>query len=231
MTRRLRGWRTGLLVAWLAACSACCGQRVRLEPGPGEPLAGAGALKFPGSFRMVQRVRLSVRGRGMDFIGYLAVSGDCLRALAMMEVGGVMFDLLGCAGKMTVLKNPGRVPPTPLKRGILRELACIFAPAPPASAVPGADGRGNERLTSTLKTSAPEAGGEISGAKPVELLLFENGRLYSRIEIASFRTIAGWPHPIPDRFTLKNLHWGYEMQVELLRMDMRPIENRVFSER
>lgn len=231
MTPGFPGWRTALLVAWLAACSACAGQRVRLEPGPVEPLDKAGLLNFPQSYRMVHRVRLNVRGRSMDFIGYLAVSGDCLRALAIMEVGGEMFDLLACAGEMTVLKNPGRVPLTPLKRGILRELACIFATAPAASVAQGAGGHDNDRLTIKVKTPVPGGDGRKSDPERVELLLFQNERLYSRVEIASFRTLDGWPYPVPDRFTLKNTHWGYEMQVELLRMDMRPIEKRVFSER
>jgi hypothetical protein len=28
---------------------------------------------------------------------------------------------------------------------------------------------------------------------------------------------------------LRNRHWGYVMEVELLRMDMRPVEKKVFS--
>jgi hypothetical protein len=231
MTPRLPRWRTVLLAAWLAACSACAGQRYRLEPGPVEPFDKTQLLNFPESYRMVHRVRLNVRGRSMDFIGYLAVSGDCLRALAIMEVGGEMFDLLACAGKMTVLKNPGRVPLTPLRRGILRELACIFTPLPAASSAPGAGGHDNDRLTIKVKMQAPGAAGGKTDPERVELLLFQSERLYSRVEIGSFRTVDGWPHPVPDRFTLKNTHWGYEMQVELLRMDLRPIEKRVFSER
>ena len=227
MTTRLPGWRRVLLFACLAAGAACAGQRYRPETGPVQTRDGTGLLNFPESFRMVQRVRLGVRGRSFDFVGYLAVSGDCLRGVALMEVGGEMFDLLSCAGKMSVLKNPGRVPRAPLVRGILRELACFFTQAPSTS--PGAAGVGNERLTIQVKSPLPGSGENEAGPDRVELLLFQGDRVFSEIEITSFRTMEGWPHPVPDRFTLRNRHWGYELKVELLRMDMRPVEKRVFS--
>jgi hypothetical protein len=231
MNPRLPGWQRVLLVVWLVAGSACAGQRFQLATGPAQTLNKAELLNFPESYRMVHRVRLSVRGRSMDFIGYLAVNGACLRAVALMEIGGEMFDLLACAGKMSVLKNPGRVPLAPLKRGILRELTCIFAPAPYASAAPGAGGDENERITIKVKSPAPGAGKGNTNQDLVELQLFQNDRLFSQVEISSFRIVDGWPHPVPDRFTLKNMHWGYELKVELLRMDMRPIAKLVFSER
>jgi hypothetical protein len=132
---------------------------------------------------------------------------------------------------MNVLKNPGRVPLKPLQRGIMRELACIFAQAASPSAAPGAGGDDNETITIKARGPAPGAGQPTTDKDRVELLLFQNGRLFSQVEISSFRTVDGWPHPVPDRFTLKNTHWGYELKVELLRMDMRPIAKLVFSER
>ncbi len=229
MTIRLPGWQRVLLFACLAACSACASHRYRLETGLFQPLDRTEVLNFPESYRLVQRVRLSVRGRSFDFIGYLAVSGGCLRGIALMEVGGEMFDLLACAGKTYVLKNPGRVPRAPLTRGIMRELACLFATVPSAS--PAADGGDNERLTMKVKGPLPGVDKRMADPGRVELLLFENDRVFSEIEISSFRTMDGWPHPVPGKFTLKNKCWGYEMRVELLRMDMRPIEKQVFSER
>jgi hypothetical protein len=230
MNPRLAGWQMMFLLGWLAACSACAGQRYQSATGPAQTLDRAGVLNLPESYRMVHRVRLSVRGRSMDFIGYLAVNGPCLRAVALMEVGGEMFDLLACAGQMHVLKNPGRVPLTPLKRGIMRELACIFAPAAAEASVTGT-GRGAERLTVKVKGRIPNSSEETTAAEPVELELFQNERLFSQVEISSFRIMAGWPYPVPDRFTLKNKRWGYELKVELLRLDMRPVAKQVFSER
>lgn len=229
MTIRISGWQRVLLFACLAAWSACAAHRYRLETGLFQPLDRSELLKFPESYRLVQRVRLNVRGRSFDFIGYLAIQGDCLRGVALMEVGGEMFDLLACAGKTNVLKNPGRVPRAPLRRGIMRELACLFAAAPSAS--PAADGGGNERLAMKVKGPLPGFAERMADPGRVELRLFQNGRIFSEIEISSFRTIDGWPHPVPDTFTLKNKRWGYEMKVELLRMDMRPIAKQVFSER
>jgi len=158
-----------------------------------------------------------VRGRSLDFIGYLAVSGDCLRAVALMEVGGEVFDLLVGADGMSVLKNPGRVPQAALRRGVMRELAWIFTPLASTAAETGAT---REKISIKAKGPGADAGGE--------LLVFKNGRLFSQVEITSWQTIAGWPHPFPGSFTLKNMHWGYEMTVELLRMDMRPVEKKVF---
>ena len=211
------GWQRLFPLLMLAACSACSGPHPLPETDPGHALSKAEFLKLPGSYRMVHRVRLNVRGRSLDFIGYLAVSGDCLRAVALMEVGGEVFDLLVGADGMSVLKNPGRVPQAALRRGVMRELAWIFTPLASTAAETGAT---REKISIKAKGPGADAGGE--------LLVFKNGRLFSQVEITSWQTIAGWPHPFPGSFTLKNMHWGYEMTVELLRMDMRPVEKKVF---
>ena len=222
-------WNLVFLVTLLAVFSACAGKRCELEAGAVRNLRKAELLNFPQSYRMVHRVRLNVRGRSMDFIGYLAVNGTCLRAITVMEIGGEMFDLLSCDGIMSVLKNPARVPLKPLKRGILRELAFIFAPAASGQSASGAGDYNVAKITARVKGAALSAGDEKKIAGPVELLLFQNNCLFSEIEIHSFRIMEGWPHPVPDRFTLRNRHWGYVMEVELLRMDMRPVEKKVFS--
>jgi hypothetical protein len=229
MTVALSGWQRVLLVVWLAACTACAGRLSKLTTEPIGDLDRAELLNFPESYRMVHRVRLSVRGRGMDFIGYLAVKGACLRAVALMEVGGEMFDLLACAGKTDVLKNPGRVPLTPLKRGIMRELAALFTPPLAGQVSPNPGKPGRRGLTIHVKGQAMAGGKRKTSRDDVHLLLLENGRLFSRVDIHSYRTVEGWPHPVPDEFTLKNELWGYELNVELIRLDLRPISEQVFS--
>ncbi len=213
-------WQTMLLLLLMAACTACVGRPRPPALDPGRTPGRSELLLLPESYRMVQRVRMNVRGRSLDFIGYLAVNGDCLRAIALMEVGGEVFDLLACAGRMSILKNPGRVPQAALKGGIMRELSWLFAPAASAA---DRTGTGRERITMEARIPGP--------VTPGELLVFRNGRLFSKVEIGLWQTVAGWPHPVPGRLKLKNMRWGYELTVELLRLDMRPVDKLVFSEK
>jgi hypothetical protein len=220
MIGRRPGWLEWLAILSLAACSACAVRPPHPAADPDPGTGQSGFLILPPSYRMVQRVRLNARGRGLDFIGYLAVNGDRLRAVALMEVGGEVFDLLACAGRMSVLKNPGRVPQAALKGGVMRELSWIFAPAA-ATADPG--GKRGERFA--METRIPGPG------LPGRVLFFRNGRLFSEVGINSWQTPSGWPHAVPGSFTLKNMHWGYELTVDLLRMDLRPVGEEVFSGR
>ena len=231
MNRGLPARRLVLLTMVLAAFCACARQHYKLETGAAQNLHKAEWLNFPESFRMVHRVRLNVRGRCMDFIGYLAVNGACLRAVAVMEIGGELLDLLSCNGELLVLKNPGRIPQKPLKRGVLGELSFVFTPAAFRHAVYNDGGDSAETITAKVKGDMPVAGGADKIMNRVELQLFQNARLFSEIDIHSFRIMDGWPHPVPDRFTLRNRRWGYVMEVELLRLDMRPVEKKVFSGR
>ena len=93
---------------------------------------------LPVSYRMVHHVRLEVRGRSYDFIGYLAVHGPNWRAVAFSELGGRLFDLLCRSHKKEVLFAPKGLSQKPLTEGVMNELDWIFAhhqpprlPAPP----------------------------------------------------------------------------------------------------
>jgi len=217
-------WVVLLPVFFLFIGCAC--QKYTLEPGATETAGTAKFLNFPQSYRLVHKVRLSVRGMTFDFIGYLAINGACCRAVAVSEVGGTLFDLLSCNGLRKIIKNPGRIPKTSLKRGVLSELGYLFGHPDRQDAV----GR-NTRLTAGPDSGVNAKPGIIheNTGSGRTLLLIQDDCLLSEITIHSFRTVPDWPHPIPDKFRIQNKHWGYVMDVELLRMDMRTVEKSVFE--
>jgi hypothetical protein len=112
------------------------------------------------------------------------------------------------------------VPQAALKGGIMRELSWLFAPAASGT---DASAEGGGRIAMENRIAGPGVPGRV--------LFFRNGRLFSEVEINSWQTAAGWPHPVPGSFTLRNTHWGYELTVDLLRLDMRPVGKEVFSGR
>jgi hypothetical protein len=177
-------------------------------------------LSFPQTYRMVHRVRLTVRKRSYDLIGYLAINGSCLRAVAVSEMGGTLFDLLACPGTRKVLKSPHRLPVRPLKTGVLNQLAHLFAHLPPGSG-------GDDTGTRLMIESAGKQ--DQASQQPQSLVLVRGKTLLARIDIQTFRRIEGWPYPVPGRFRVIDTRWGFTMQVELLRMDMRPVDKKVFT--
>lgn len=207
-------WRWIVLPIIFVLFIGCACQKYMLEPGLTETKDKTELLNFPRSYRLVHKVRLKVRGMSLDFTGYLAVNGACCRAVAVSEIGGTIFDLLNCNGLRKVIKNPARIPATSLKRGVLGELDYLFAH-------PEGNNKNTNDARLTVKINKDDT--------QITLLLLQDGCLLSEINIQSFQTVEGWPHPIPAKFQVNNKRWGYTMEVELLRLDMRPVDKNVFD--
>ena len=201
--------RLALLLA--LGCAACARPAARLEP-PAIRIVGAAAWPaLPASYRMVHRIHLDVRGRILDFLGYLAVAGDRWRAVAFTELGGRLFDLIRENGRSEVLLAPPGLPLTPVLEGVMMDIAASFAPA-------GRPGRASD-------APGPDHG---PAREPVTMILSREGEALSEITILSFRDVEGWPAPIPDRLSMKSLRWGYAMTVTLVRADLRPVDETAF---
>lgn len=203
----------GVVFVFLTACRVV---PYHWEPGTRTITAVSQVFPFPASYRLVHKVRLQVYGRVFDFIGYLAINGSSCRAVGISEIGGTFFDLQSHQGERTVLKNPGRIPAGSLKRGVMRELEMLFTQHP-------SPGKKDKPLTLKIKTDNANGAPETAQT----LLLLQEGVLFSEIRLLSFQQVENWQ--IPDKLVIHNYYWGYHMEVELLRCDLRPVDNSVFT--
>ncbi len=89
--------------------------------------------RFPEAFTSRQRIILQVMGKEYDFIGFLAVRGDSIRALAMNEFGGKIFDILSTGKQSKLLTNAAKLPAKPILDGVVGDLRLCFHPLPKSS--------------------------------------------------------------------------------------------------
>lgn len=218
-----------LLLISFVLWPACVFQNVALGPVQIRQVGNEPWPVWPASYRLVHRVQLDIRGRRLDFLGYLAVNGTNWRAVALTELGGKIFDLLNRKDGPAILSSPGGFPRKPLVDGVMRELGLIFS-----SPFPG--GEEGRLLPAAPRTAfAPlsaEGRGEAAAVgipAPVSLLILRKNRVVSEITIESFCSVEGWPAPVPDRLKIVNRVWGYSMDVRLIRMDLRPVDDSVFK--
>jgi len=174
----------------------------------------AGWPAWPSSYRTINRIHVEVRGRVLDFLGYLAVSNDRWRAVGFSELGGRIFDLIHEDGRSEVLLSPPGLPRKALIDGVMREIEAAFTP------------RGNSAFGEDEEF--PSAGRTTTEGPATMTLISAAGRPVSEISILSARAVEGWLGPVPDRWAVKNRRWGYTMEVTLIRMDMRPVDETAF---
>ena len=188
--------------------SACLAHKTKPDPESLQRIQKTDILNFPQSFRMVHRVRLVVRKRSYDFIGYLAINGSCCRAIAVPEIGGTAFDLLACGTERKALKRPSGLPVQPLKNGVLIELRSMFSRLIDEQ-TPGQTNKGanffikkENKTENNREHTSPSS--PLKPGTPITLLLVEDGYLVSEIVIHSFCSVPGWSHPVPAKFTITN---------------------------
>lgn len=202
MTGTGRHVRLIVLLA-LISCPGCFPPNVQTHPPTVRIDGAAGWPALPSSYRMIHRIHLEVGGRVLDFLGYLAMSDNRWRAVGFSELGGRIFDLIHEDGRSEVLLSPRGLPRKALIDGVMTEIEAAFAPR----------GKGAGRRT----TGGPATMTLVSSGKPV-----------SEISVLSVRSVDGWLGPVPDRWVVKNRRWGYTMEVTLIRMDMRPVDETAF---
>ncbi len=202
-----------LLFVALLAPASCVFLNIRTSPDAIRLVRGASWPKLPFSYRMVHKIHLDIRGRGFDFLGYLAVAGDRWRAVAFTEMGGRVFDFIREGSKSEVLLSPRGLPRAPLRDGVMPEIGAAFA-----------WGAGRpERAEDDIPP------GRAGAAGAVTMILLRGGSPVSEISVLSFRAVEGWPDPVPDRLLVKNRKWGYAMEAVLVRMDLKPVEEAAFK--
>ena len=202
-----------LLLAALLASVSCVFLDVRTSPDIVRLVRGGVWPELPSSYRMVHRIRLDIGGRGLDLLGYLAVAGDRWRAMAFSEMGVSVFDFICEGGRSDVLLSPRGLPRAPLRDGVMREIGAAFA-------------SGAGRPT-RAQDKAPADQERTAGA--ITMILLRGGSAVSEISVLSTRVIEGWPVPVPEHLLIRNRKWGYTMDVALVRMDLKPVEEAAFK--
>ena len=188
----------------LISCPGCFLPDVQTHPATIRIDGAAGWPVLPSSYRMIHRIHLEVGGRVIDFLGYLAMSDNRWRAVGFSELGGRIFDLIHEDGRSEVLLSPPGLPRKALIDGVMPEIEAAFAP------------RGKD------------AGRRMTEGSTTMTLVSAAGKPVSEISVLSARSVDGWLGPVPDRMVVKNRRWGYTMEVILVRMDMRPVDETAF---
>lgn len=219
----------GAPLAALLLATACA---TRYAPPAGDPIddpatrtACIETLReaYPDSFKMVQRLALTIRGRRYDFVGYLIVRrGAGFRALTLGEMGGKVFDLESKDGERRILLKPDSMPPNPLIDGAMGEIAHLFDPraAQDARLVRSAEGR--PILSSESEGVVREDTFDAPGRPVLRSIEARDGRIARRATYETPRLFAGWPRPIPTRIRIENLRWRYELDIQLLEFHVLP---------
>ena len=186
--------------------------------------------RYPKQFRLKQRLALRALGKQYDMIGYLVVNGDgSLRAVAMGEMGGRIFDLALEGGQPKVLKKPEKMPPKPLLDGVIGDIRHLFTP-PDYDA---ASYRNDERRGGCVSLRHG-AGKDLKISEfwfdegvPGELarsLQSDGRRILREAEYSEYKRLPGFERPMPTRIVLKNYRWHYTLEAQALEISagMRP---------
>jgi hypothetical protein len=213
MTRTGQLIRLIVLLA-LISSPGCFLPSVQTHP-PTIRIGGAtGWPVLPSSYRTINRIHVEVGGRVLDFLGYLAVSNDRWRAVGFSELGGRIFDLIHEDGRSEVLLSPPGLPRKALIDGVMRDIEAAFTPR-------GKSAFGEDE-------ELPSAGRITTEGPATMTLISAAGKPVSEISVLSTRAVEGWLGPVPERWAVKNRRWGYTMEVTLIRMDMRPVDETAF---
>ncbi|MBI4879584.1 MAG: DUF3261 domain-containing protein [Planctomycetes bacterium] len=216
--------RTLLAILLAAALAACRGVPYAPAAAAGEddlPLRAAltGALEsgLPASFRMAHRVVIVAGERQFDCLGVLVMRrGAALRALAVGEMGGRLFDFLARGAEQRVLLRPEGMPEEPLCEGVLADLLHLFDPraGPRARAARAANGR--LALLVEEGESTREYLFDAAGETLVSSLEARDGEVVRRASYSAHRLFPGAGRSLPARIVLENLRFSYRLEIDLL---------------
>jgi len=231
--RALVGWFYGCALLVAVCLAACAGPRhvlpVRVEDPPvQEALVRSLHRRYPAQYRLVQRLALRTRGKQYDLVGYLVVSdAETLRALALGEMGGRLFDFSLERRVTIILKKPEGMPVRPLTLGVAEDLRHLFLPPPDLSLARRAGG-------------SPALVGNGPGARAVEYA-FDAGGRYLQMSVesegggvvrqasyADYRVLAAATEAVPTRIVLENRRWQYTLEIDALELipGLSPSPNR-----
>ncbi len=180
--------------------------------------------RFPASFTSQQRIVLSVGSKEYDFIGFLAVRGDSIRAVAMNEFGGKMFDLLDNGSTVSLLTNAPKLPENPIIEGVAGDLRLCFRALPASKyklglmglepVLTGVDSRGAVRL---FEFSNQEK-------QTVHLIEVVKGE---KIREANIRFKQDYREPV--QIEVVNHKWHYSMNIQVLKIEDTLPDEKLFE--
>jgi hypothetical protein len=206
---------------FLSACS-------RYAPPAGNPLkdpdltqAYRSALleTYPHTFKMVQRIVLTARGRQYDFIGYLLLRrGEGFRALAAGDMGGRLFEFAARGKDRRILLKPKRMPSRPLLDGVFGDIRHLFDPEVGSDAQWVRTDEGDMALVQRPGAGVREYCFDAETRNLVRSREMRDGRVIREATYELYRLLPGWDHPLPSRIRLENWRWRYEMEIHLLHL-------------
>lgn len=229
-------WGLVFAVAMIVAgCARHPYQEGLVESRPEEVKSAVERLesRYPKQFRLKQRLALRALGKQYDMIGYLVVNGDgSLRAVALGEMGGRIFDLALEDGKPKILKKPEKMPPKPLLDGVIGDIRHLFMHPEHDAAFYRKDERDGGCVSlrrgtgKDLKISDfwfdEGTQGELARS-----LQSDGRRILREAEYFEYKRLPGFKQPIPTRIILKNYRWHYTLEAQALEISA---EGRAGSE-
>lgn len=178
---------------------------------------------YPGEFRVSQRIILSVNGKEYDFIGYLAVTKNHgFRAMAFGDMGGRVFDFVEKDGAREILSKPDGMPSGPLLRGVMGDLRHLYMVEPKGAYAAAKPENGFSLIRKGRDGFSEFVFSDDGGlASSIEV---ENGALAREAAYSSYRVFNGWDEPLPARIVLVNRCYGYQLRIDLLKIDAVPVD-------
>lgn len=181
---------------------------------------------YPAEFRISQRIILSINGKEYDFIGYLAAKRDGgYRAMAFGDMGGRVFDFAEQDGKREILSKPAGMPSGPLLDGVMGDVRHLFMVKPEGSYV-ASRREGGLSLILKGRNGVSEFVFADDGILASSLEV-ENGTPVREAVYSGYRVFRGWEKPLPSRIVVNNKCYGYQLRIDLLKIDVTPGDARL----
>lgn len=173
---------------------------------------------WPPSYRIAQKVRVEIRGRRIDLLGYLAVRrGYGYRAVAMGEMGGKFLDILWVDGAPSLLLKPEPLPRNPIEQGVAGDILLAFDPPAMNEAQLYRDEADRPVLVcGDPKDCVCEAVFAPGGGRPVALREAVGGRWVRTVRFDTWRESTEAGRALPERIVIRNRRWGYTTTADLV---------------
>ncbi|HUT25857.1 MAG TPA: hypothetical protein VM492_16090 [Sumerlaeia bacterium] len=174
---------------------------------------------YPHTFKMVQRIVLTARGRQYDFIGYLLLHrGEGFRALAAGDMGGKLFEFAAHGKNRRILLKPKHMPSRPLLDGVFGDIRHLFDPEVGSDAQWIRTDEGDMALVQRPGAGVREYAFDAETRNLVRSREMRDGRVIREATHERYRLFPGWDRPLPSRILLKNRRWRYELEIHLLHL-------------
>lgn len=187
---------------------------------------------YPSEFKMSKRIIVETSGKEYDFIGYLAMSKDGeFRAITFGEMGGKFIELLSKKDKKTILSKPQNMPIKPLLDGVVGDIDHLFKNRFAFDNY--FYGSYNNKLSLTLHHGERLIDEYLFEKKSKRLLSsksISDGKVVRSVNYLDYRKLPGWDKMVPSKMVLYNYRWLYKLEIELLKINIDPVDKHVFEQ-